>query len=196
MTATAATCWQFVNWTGDITSTQNPLPITITSNMNITANFEEVLPSSSATLPPPIVIRGGKIVHDCGNIYRAVPHNRFFHFKDWTDAEDKVVSARNPIDISQFSYAPPLTANFIVYWCYLVINHNESVGSVTIDGLRIEDNKYILTSAVYLEAKEKEGYRFVGWYDKHGNFISDGKRYFFPITVHTELEARFERQQP
>ena len=39
LTAVANEHYNFVNWTGDVTSTDNPLTITVNSDMNITANF-------------------------------------------------------------------------------------------------------------------------------------------------------------
>ena len=39
LTAVANEHYEFVNWTGDVTSTDNPLTITVNSDMNITANF-------------------------------------------------------------------------------------------------------------------------------------------------------------
>lgn len=41
LTATPADHYDFVNWTGDVTSTDNPLTITVNSDMTITANFQE-----------------------------------------------------------------------------------------------------------------------------------------------------------
>ena len=41
LTATPAEHHDFVSWTGDITSTDNPLTITVNSDMTITANFQE-----------------------------------------------------------------------------------------------------------------------------------------------------------
>jgi uncharacterized repeat protein (TIGR02543 family) len=39
--ATANEGWQFVDWTGDQTSDENPIIITITENIDLTANFEQ-----------------------------------------------------------------------------------------------------------------------------------------------------------
>ena len=41
LTATPAAHYDFVNWTGDVTSTDNPLTITVNSDMTVTANFQE-----------------------------------------------------------------------------------------------------------------------------------------------------------
>ena len=39
--ATPADHYEFTGWTGDVTSTDNPLTVTVNSNMTITANFQE-----------------------------------------------------------------------------------------------------------------------------------------------------------
>ena len=41
LTATANEHYDFVNWTGDVTSTENPLMITVDSALTVTANFQE-----------------------------------------------------------------------------------------------------------------------------------------------------------
>ncbi|MBR5854747.1 MAG: hypothetical protein IKY87_03605 [Paludibacteraceae bacterium] len=41
LTAVANEHYDFVNWTGDVTSNENPLTITVNSDMTITANFEK-----------------------------------------------------------------------------------------------------------------------------------------------------------
>ena len=41
LTATPAEHYEFTGWTGDVTSTDNPLTVTVNSDMTITANFQE-----------------------------------------------------------------------------------------------------------------------------------------------------------
>lgn len=42
LTATPATGWKFYGWSGDKTSTANPLVLTIVDNTNVTANFTDI----------------------------------------------------------------------------------------------------------------------------------------------------------
>ncbi len=42
LTATPAEGWEFVNWTGDIGSSDNPITITVNTTKNITANFSKL----------------------------------------------------------------------------------------------------------------------------------------------------------
>jgi uncharacterized repeat protein (TIGR02543 family) len=42
VTATANSGFEFIGWTGDATGTDNPLPVTVNTNLDITANFAEI----------------------------------------------------------------------------------------------------------------------------------------------------------
>ena len=35
--------WEFTNWSGGLTGSSNPATVTMNSNKNITANFEEII---------------------------------------------------------------------------------------------------------------------------------------------------------
>ena len=52
LTATAAEGWEFVNWTGDIGSSDNPITITVNTAKNITANFNKLELVSMEILNP------------------------------------------------------------------------------------------------------------------------------------------------
>lgn len=49
LSAIAANQWRFTEWTGDISSTDNPLELTVNSTKTITANFEETAQLSNPT---------------------------------------------------------------------------------------------------------------------------------------------------
>jgi uncharacterized repeat protein (TIGR02543 family) len=50
--ATPSPGWQFKQWRGDVTSTENPLTVTVTNNLNILAEFEKVGYTISITIDP------------------------------------------------------------------------------------------------------------------------------------------------
>ena len=52
LTAAPDTGWNFTNWSGDITSVDSPVAVTITGNMNITANFSTGYTTPVVTLDP------------------------------------------------------------------------------------------------------------------------------------------------
>jgi len=64
LTATAQTGYTFSSWSGDYTSTTNPLPITMTSNHNVVANF-----STAATCTLAYSIVGGGTVSPAAGTY-------------------------------------------------------------------------------------------------------------------------------
>ena len=50
MTAVPATDWAFVEWVGDIASTDNPVTFTVDSNMTVTASFQSTLTQFSLNM--------------------------------------------------------------------------------------------------------------------------------------------------
>ncbi|MCX7716449.1 MAG: InlB B-repeat-containing protein, partial [Endomicrobia bacterium] len=63
LTVTPNSGYQFSNWSGDATGTQNPMTVTLNSNLTITANFFTLLPVkngsvTSSSPPPPDNIHG------------------------------------------------------------------------------------------------------------------------------------------
>ena len=52
LTASPAEGWEFVNWSGDIGSTENPVTVTVNTAKNITANFNELEVVSMEILNP------------------------------------------------------------------------------------------------------------------------------------------------
>ena len=69
LTATPQTGYAFSGWTGDYTSTSNPLPVTMSSNLNVVANF-----TTAATCTVAFNISGGGSVtpaagtYNCGTV--------------------------------------------------------------------------------------------------------------------------------
>ncbi len=97
LTATAAGGYRFVNWTGDATSSANPLTITMTKNMTVTANYKRqytlTLTSSNPTKGAVSSSAGNSpIVVDSGvaTAITATPLNGC-KFKQWSSAASGVV---------------------------------------------------------------------------------------------------------
>jgi len=68
LTAVPDTGWQFDNWSGDLSGTQNPATITMGSNKNVTANFSQ-LPVPNYTLTVNIVGQGSVALEPPGGTY-------------------------------------------------------------------------------------------------------------------------------
>ena len=81
--------YHFVNWTGDVTSTGNPLTITnVTSNMNVTANFAINTYTLTYTAGVNGAISGISVqtvdYGSGGSVVSAIP-DATYHFVNWSD---------------------------------------------------------------------------------------------------------------
>ena len=88
LTATPAEHHDFINWTGDITSTDNPLTITVNSDINITANFQEhtkyTITASAADNTMGYVTGGGTYYAGETVTLTAVAKSTYY-FVNWSD---------------------------------------------------------------------------------------------------------------
>ncbi len=81
LTATPDSCYHFVNWSGDTSSTQNPITLVMNSNKNITANFaikkDTIVATSGAngTISPL-----GNVIVSCGTdtIFTFTPDSGYY----------------------------------------------------------------------------------------------------------------------
>ena len=88
LTASPAAHYDFVNWTGDVTSTENPLTITVNSDMTMTANFQEhtkyTITASAANNAMGYVTGGGTYYAGETVTLKAVA-NSTYCFVNWSD---------------------------------------------------------------------------------------------------------------
>jgi len=59
LTATPANGYQFSSWSGDVTAIENPVTATMNSNMNVVANYIQILQTGSIVLPTSTASSGG-----------------------------------------------------------------------------------------------------------------------------------------
>ena len=120
LTATPADHYDFVNWTGDVTSsTDNPLTITVNSDMTITANFQEhakyTITASAADNTMGDVNGGGTYYAGETVTLKAVAKNTYY-FVNWsdgnTDATRTFIAAADVELTANFAKALPRT------WAY------------------------------------------------------------------------------
>jgi uncharacterized repeat protein (TIGR02543 family) len=110
LTATPAEGYEFVNWTGDVTSTDNPLTVTITANTSITANFAIKSYTLAITATNGTVsqsVTGTEFDHYTELILTATP-DEGYEFVNWSG---DVNSTDNPLTLTITS-SLNITANF------------------------------------------------------------------------------------
>ncbi len=113
LTATPATGFTFTGWTGDATGSQNPLPVTMNANKNITANFTENLPN---TFTLNVTAFNGSVLKDPNlNAYNngdivlltATPNSEYT-FTGWSGDAN---GSQNPLSVTM-NENKNITANF------------------------------------------------------------------------------------
>lgn len=109
LTAVANEHYEFTGWTGDVTSTENPLTITVNSDMTITANFQEqtkyTITASAADNTMGYVTGGGTYYAGETITLTAVAKSTYY-FVNWSDGNTNATRTFNATE------NVTLTANF------------------------------------------------------------------------------------
>ncbi|MBI5476171.1 MAG: InlB B-repeat-containing protein, partial [Ignavibacteriales bacterium] len=156
LSATANSGYHFVNWSGDLTGSTNPVDITMDANKTITANFaidqytlSITATNGSVTLNP----TGGS--YDPSTVVTLTPvPNTGYHFVDWSG---DLSGSTNPNTITMDANKN-VTANFAINTYSLTVN--ASNGSVT---KTPDQTSYDHGTTVNLSASANSGYQFVNW---------------------------------
>ena len=98
LTATPAEHYEFTGWTGDITSTDNPITLTVNADITVTANFV-ALPLYTITATANDAAMGTITVagtcYEGENVTLTATANKGYEFVNWTKGEE-IVSTENP----------------------------------------------------------------------------------------------------
>jgi hypothetical protein len=150
--------YKFLQWSGDTTSNDNPLTLTMNGNKEITAEF--ILTDScvltvsaingSVTLSPP----GGEYSKGTNVELTPVPDENYL-FDNWSG---DTISSSNPITVTM-SVNKEITANFVLKDMYTVTT-TATNGSIFLDP---EGGEYYTGTEVMVTAVPDEGYEFTGW---------------------------------
>lgn len=107
--------WQFDNWSGATSSQDNPLTITVDSDMNLTANFSETQQTTEYELNTSVNPSGSGSVSPSGGIYKEgeqveleASADEGYTFSNWSGDID---SQDNPVMVNMDS-DKAITANF------------------------------------------------------------------------------------
>lgn len=109
LTATPAEHYEFTGWTGDVTSSDNPLTITVNSDMTVTANFQEHTKytiTAHAADNTMGYVTGGKAYYAGETVTLKAVANSTYYFVNWSDGvTDAIRTFTATADVT-------LTANF------------------------------------------------------------------------------------
>ena len=188
LTATPNTGYRFVNWTenGEVVSSDMEFVFTITSNINLVANFELLDYDVILNISPEnagAVTGSGNYLHGDEVTVTATP-NVGYRFVNWTE-NGNVVSEESECSFT-ITNDRELVANFTLldYDINVTINPINS-GVVTGEG------NYYHGDEVSLTAIPNVGYRFVNW-TENGEVVSEETTYTFVISPDRNLVANFE----
>ncbi len=192
LTPTAATGYTFTGWTGDATGSQNPLPVTMNENKNITANFTTI---SGETFTLNVTAANGTVAkvpvkpaYISGEIVVLTPTAATgYTFTGWTG---DATGSQNPLSVTM-NANKNITANFTenlpnTFTLNVVANN----GSVLKDpDLMAYNNGDI----VLLTATPNSGFTFTGW-----SGDANGSQNPLSVTMNDNknITANFTSQNP
>ena len=158
LTATANRGYKFLNWTvGETTYTENPLTLTVNSNLSVTANFEALTPLTVTAVANDEAlgtVTGSGAYFEGENVTLTATPNAGCELVKWSNEATDATITIPAQDIT-------LTAIFqkISYTVTLLTN-DEAKGTVTGAG------SYTAGEEVSLSAVPAEGYKLLYWSDR------------------------------
>jgi len=176
--------YEFVNWLGGATGSENPLTVTVNSDMTIAAIF--------ALIPPPQYTLD--ITSDNGTVNQSIDGTEFdegteveltaipdegFEFESWSG---DVVSTDNPVMVTMDSNKD-ITANFTIKTYTLTITAENGQVNQSIDGTEFDHGTQIELTAV-----PDEGFEFESW---SGDVVSTDNPVTVTMDSNTEITANF-----
>ena len=156
LTASPANGYLFTGWSGDASGTQNPLPVTIDSNKNITASFTAIPYTVSVNASNGTVTKTpDKSTYIFGEqVSLTATPSGGYQFTGWGgDAS----GTQNPLPIT-VNGNKNITANFTPIFYPLTISATNGTVSKSPD-----QASYQAGTVVLLTASPASGYQFTGW---------------------------------
>ena len=196
VTATPAESYTFMHWVdadGNVKSTENPYTFAVTSNVNLTAVFKQIIHHTVDVAAP----AGGTVLQSGSGRYEegetvtvtATPAEGYT-FVHWADAAGNVKSMENPYTFAVMSDVA-LTAVFkqIVYHTLEVVASDGGTASQSGNG-RYEEGETVTVTAT-----PSSGFRFVNWerMAEQTVFATEAE-YMFQITENLKLKANFVKE--
>jgi uncharacterized repeat protein (TIGR02543 family) len=186
LTATSNPGWTFTGWSGDVTSTNNSLTITMDSNKNISANFTQIVYTLSVAIDPlnsgTVTLDPPQTTYNYGDVVTLSPTaSPGYTFTGWSGAtvtDNKVTIQGNTSITATFS--------LIEYTLAVVVDPVGS-GTVTLDP---SQTTYNYGDVVTLTPTASPGYTFTGW---SGATVTENK---VTIQGNTSITATFTPVAP
>ena len=205
ITATPAEAYYFVNWTkdGEEVSTEAVYTFTLSENLELTANFEEIPPVVVETYTVSLAVNNpawGSVSQSGSGTYEegeeatvTATANEGYRFVNWTkngaefskEAEFTFTVKEDLELTANFEEIPPVVVE--TYTVSLAVN-NPAWGNVFQSG----SGTYEEGEEATITATANEGYRFISW-TKDGEVFSTEATYKFIVTEDLELTANFEQ---
>ena len=191
VTASAATGYNFTNWTenGNVVSTNASYTFNVTGNRTLVANFTAVPQSYTITVSANptnggTATGGGSYQQGQSCTVVASP-NANYTFTNWTE-NGNVVS-------TNASYTFNVTGNrtLVAHFTYVPQNYTITVSAnPTVGGSAIGGGSYQEGQSCTLIATPAEHYTFANW-TENGNVVSTNAHYTFTVTGNRNLMANF-----
>lgn len=187
VTATPADGWEFTGWSGDISSSDNPITVTMNEDTELTAEFSEIETVSYELSVEADPSEGGSVDPGSGTFEEgeeveitATP-NAGWEFSGWGgDAS----SSENPLTVTMDD-DKTIVAEFTAITYELTVDVDPSEGgSVDPESGTFEEGE-----EVEVTASAADGWSFAGW---SGDISSDNNPLTFTMEDDTELTATFE----
>ncbi len=189
VTATANSCYLFVNWTegATVVSTAPHYTFIVSSNLTLAANFVPTTTYTITTVSSPAAggsISGGGTVACISNTTVCATANPCYAFVNWTDQYSNVVSTS-----ACYTFAPnanaTLTANFVLLTDTITTGVNPSGSGSTTGGGAVTCG-----TSVTVCANRTPCFAFVNW-TLNSSVVSTSPCYNFTAASNETLVANF-----
>ncbi len=156
LTATPATGYQFIGWSGDLSGSANPVTVIMNANKTITANFAMKAFTLTVNAANGTVAKNpNQATYDSNSTVQLTATSATgYHFTSWSG---DLTGSTNPATVTMDANKN-ITANFAINTYTLTINATN--GTVTKNP---DQATYDSAAVVQLTATPATGYQFLGW---------------------------------